>query len=138
MMARPERIHLTSTALHAISRTLVSGICNICLQLQLNLTDYSGWDVKVVVPSSQKSWIGKAYQIKDITGGRYFYPRHPGMSCILTISIVGASDDHSPDGHGEISTVSRPVKRNEGEYAEWILLDGVSSNSPSRPAVQVS
>lgn len=28
-----------------------------------------------------------------------------------------------PDGHGEFSDVSRPLK--DGETAEWILLDGV-------------
>ena len=30
------------------------------------------------------------------------------------------------DGHGDVSRVSRPLKRDEGEFAEWILLDGVS------------
>lgn len=30
------------------------------------------------------------------------------------------------DGHGDVSHVSRPLKRDEGEFAEWILLDGVS------------
>ncbi|KZT30403.1 sure-like protein [Neolentinus lepideus HHB14362 ss-1] len=67
------------------------------------LTDTLGWDVKVVVPSSQKSWIGKAYQIADIIQGRYYYPR-------------------GPDGHGETSPASRALK--DGEVAEWILLDG--------------
>ncbi|KAJ7169877.1 survival protein sure-like phosphatase/nucleotidase [Mycena filopes] len=63
-----------------------------------------GWDVKVVLPSSQKSWIGKAFHITEVTKGRYFYPT-------------------KPDGlTGEISETSRPLK--EGEVAEWILLDG--------------
>ncbi|KAJ7038175.1 survival protein sure-like phosphatase/nucleotidase [Mycena alexandri] len=63
-----------------------------------------GWDVKVVVPSSQKSWIGKAFHITEVTKGRYFYPT-------------------KPDGlTGETSETSRPLK--EGEVAEWILLDG--------------
>lgn len=62
-----------------------------------------GWDVKVVIPSSQKSWIGKAYQITDIINGRYYYPR-------------------DPDGQGEISETPRPLR--DGETAEWILLDG--------------
>ncbi|KAJ3934625.1 MAG: survival protein sure-like phosphatase/nucleotidase [Lentinula lateritia] len=70
--------------------------------LYKHLTERLGWDVKVVVPSSQKSWIGKAYQIKEITKGSYFYPTNP-------------------DGEGEISPVSRPLKANE--VAEWILLD---------------
>ncbi|KAJ8702629.1 hypothetical protein PTI98_001330 [Pleurotus ostreatus] len=68
-----------------------------------HLTTHHGWDVKVVIPSSQKSWIGKAYHITEITKGRYYYPREP-------------------DGMGEISEISRPLK--DGEVAEWILLDG--------------
>ncbi|KAF8078600.1 survival protein sure-like phosphatase/nucleotidase [Lyophyllum atratum] len=72
------------------------------LGLYRYLTEELGWDVKVVLPSSQKSWIGKAYHIKDITKGSYFYPRH--------------------DGKGEMSTKARPLK--PGELAEWILLDG--------------
>ncbi|KAI0274667.1 survival protein sure-like phosphatase/nucleotidase [Gloeopeniophorella convolvens] len=66
------------------------------------LTEQLGWDVRVVIPSSQKSWIGKAYQIKDIIRGRFYYPRE--------------------DGLGETSDSPRPLK--EGEVAEWILLDG--------------
>jgi len=56
-----------------------------------------------VIPSSQKSWIGKAYQIRDIIHGRFYYPR-------------------DPDGLGEISDSPRPLK--DGEIGEWILLDG--------------
>jgi len=71
--------------------------------LYLHLTRNLRWDVKVVLPSSQKSWIGKAFHITEITKGRYYYPREP-------------------DGVGEGSSCSRPLK--EGEVAEWILLDG--------------
>ncbi|EPQ60800.1 sure-like protein [Gloeophyllum trabeum ATCC 11539] len=68
-----------------------------------HLTDVLGWDVKVVLPSTQKSWIGKAYQIKDIIRGQYYYPQ-------------------DPDGNGEISLSPRLLQ--DGEVAEWILLDG--------------
>ncbi|KZT02745.1 sure-like protein [Laetiporus sulphureus 93-53] len=71
--------------------------------LYRHLTRDLGWDVRVVIPSSQKSWIGKAYQIKDIISGRYYYPR-------------------DPDGLGEVSDTSRPLQ--DGEVAEWILFDG--------------
>ncbi|TBU65049.1 survival protein sure-like phosphatase/nucleotidase [Dichomitus squalens] len=71
--------------------------------LYRHLTQDLGWDVRVVIPSSQKSWIGKAYHIKDIITGRYYYPR-------------------DPDGEGEISETSRPLK--DGEVGEWVLLDG--------------
>ncbi|KAF8237832.1 sure-like protein [Tricholoma matsutake] len=67
-----------------------------------HLTEQLGWNVKVVLPASQKSWIGKAYHIKEVTKGSYFYPRE--------------------NGQGEISTLARPLK--DGEVAEWILLDG--------------
>ncbi|KAG8951591.1 hypothetical protein FRC04_005878 [Tulasnella sp. 424] len=106
-------------------RVLISVLMREKQSLQLpNSYDYvKGWDVKVVIPSSQKSWIGKAYQIKDIIKGapkkiatyetafsnpfliqgRYYYPR-------------------APDGKGETSEFSRPLK--EGEVGEWVLLDG--------------
>ncbi|KAA1471470.1 sure-like protein [Dentipellis sp. KUC8613] len=71
--------------------------------LYKHLVNVLGWDVKVVIPSTQKSWIGKAYHIKDTIRGKYYYPR-------------------DPDGLGEITEASRPLK--EGEIAEWILLDG--------------
>ncbi|KAI6041437.1 sure-like protein [Pisolithus marmoratus] len=66
-----------------------------------------GWDVKVVIPSSQKSWIGKSYHITEITRGRYFYPREP-------------------DGlQGETS----PVPRDGTDGTdEWILLDGTPAS----------
>ncbi|KAH9982496.1 survival protein sure-like phosphatase/nucleotidase [Lactifluus volemus] len=46
---------------------------------------------------------GKAYQIKDLIRGCFYYPR-------------------DPDGAGETAGSSRALK--EGEIAEWILLDG--------------
>ncbi|KZT74649.1 sure-like protein [Daedalea quercina L-15889] len=71
--------------------------------LYQHLTNELGWDVKVVIPSSQKSWIGKAYHIHEVINGRFYYPR-------------------GPDGEGEVSELSRPLR--ESETAEWILLDG--------------
>jgi len=68
----------------------------------LHLTRVLGWDVKVVLPNSQKSWIGKAYHINEIVRGNYFYPKE--------------------DGNGELTSSSRPLKN--GELAEWILIDG--------------
>ncbi|KAI9445169.1 sure-like protein [Lactarius indigo] len=75
--------------------------------LYKHLTRTLGWDVRVVIPSSQKSWIGKAYHIKDIVRGRFYYPR-------------------DPDGSGETSDSSRPLK--EGEIGEWILIDGTPAS----------
>ncbi|KAI0651833.1 sure-like protein [Trametes meyenii] len=89
--------------------------------LYRHLTQDLGWDVKVVIPSSQKSWIGKAYHIKDIIAGRYYYPQEPGM---LSPRCTGSYPQFAAceDGLGEVSEESRPLK--EGEVAEWILLDG--------------
>jgi hypothetical protein len=39
------------------------------------LRERLGWDVRVVVPDCQKSWVGKAYAISDIINATYFYPR---------------------------------------------------------------
>ncbi|TFK77077.1 sure-like protein [Pluteus cervinus] len=71
--------------------------------LYLHLSQTLGWDVKVVLPSSQKSWIGKAYHIKEVATGVYYYPKSDGSQ-------------------GETSPRPRPLK--EDELAEWILLDG--------------
>ncbi|AFR92283.1 5'/3'-nucleotidase SurE [Cryptococcus neoformans C23] len=71
-----------------------------CKLLQSRL----GWDVRVVIPDSQKSWVGKSYAISDIVTANYFYPLEP-------------------DGlKGEITQTRRPLK--EGESMEWVLLSG--------------
>uniref|UniRef100_A0A0W0G3G3 Survival protein SurE-like phosphatase/nucleotidase domain-containing protein n=1 Tax=Moniliophthora roreri TaxID=221103 RepID=A0A0W0G3G3_MONRR len=57
-----------------------------------------------------ESAIGKAYQIKEITKGHYYYPT-------------------DPDGRGETSLTSRPMKENE--LAEWILLDATPATCAS-------
>ncbi|CUA72717.1 hypothetical protein RSOLAG22IIIB_10251 [Rhizoctonia solani] len=61
-----------------------------------------GWDIRVVLPASQKSWIGKAYVIHNVVHGQYFYPKG--------------------DGTGEIRDTTRPLQ--DGEVGEWILLEG--------------
>ncbi|KAI0001999.1 sure-like protein [Russula vinacea] len=66
-----------------------------------------GWDVRVVIPSSQKSWIGKAYHLNEIIHGRFYYPR-------------------DPDGLGETSDAPRALK--DGEIGEWTLLDGTPAS----------
>ncbi|KLO20266.1 sure-like protein [Schizopora paradoxa] len=63
------------------------------------------WDVKVVIPNAQKSWIGKAFHIKEVVRGSFYYP----------------TGQH---GVGESTSSSRPLKHEEGEFTEWILLDG--------------
>lgn len=64
----------------------------------------TGWEVKVVVPSAQRSWVSKAYLIASETTGQYYYPK-------------------GPDGtQGERTALPRPLK--EGEHVEWVLLDG--------------
>ncbi|SCZ90402.1 BZ3500_MvSof-1268-A1-R1_Chr1-3g01966 [Microbotryum saponariae] len=68
------------------------------------LAEQLGWDVKVVVPSSQRSWVGKSYAITQVTTGRYFYPTGPNGT------------------DGEQCELPRPLK--EGEKTEWVLLDG--------------
>ncbi|CAE6486189.1 unnamed protein product [Rhizoctonia solani] len=73
-----------------------------------------GWDVRVVIPASQKSWIGgwlglvmdranpQQYVIRDVIHGQYFYPKE--------------------DGTGEKCDKPRPLE--DGEVGEWVLLEG--------------
>ncbi|KAF9778186.1 sure-like protein [Thelephora terrestris] len=67
-----------------------------------HLTQNLGWDLKVVIPSTQKSWIGGAFHTAGTINGRYYYPK-------------------DTDGQGEISSSRRGLK--EGEIGEWVLLD---------------
>ncbi|KAL4080853.1 sure-like protein [Scleroderma citrinum] len=72
--------------------------------LYKHLVNDLGWVVKVVLPISQKSWIGNSYHMTEVIRGKYFYPTEP-------------------DGvQGETSPIPRDLK--DGEVAEWILLDG--------------
>ncbi|KIS01096.1 5'/3'-nucleotidase SurE [Cryptococcus deuterogattii 2001/935-1] len=71
-----------------------------CKLLQLRL----GWDVRVVIPDCQKSWVGKSYAISDVVTASYFYPLEP-------------------DGlKGDITQTRRPLKK--GESMEWVLISG--------------
>ncbi|KAI5480873.1 tubulin-tyrosine ligase [Pseudohyphozyma bogoriensis] len=61
-----------------------------------------GWEVRVVVPSSQKSWVGKSYQISETIGGSYYYP----------------AGEHGHEGE----TLELPRATKDGEDPPWILL----------------
>ncbi|GAA5838314.1 hypothetical protein JCM5353_006847 [Sporobolomyces roseus] len=78
------------------------------------LVEKLGWEVKVVVPSKQRSWAGKSYVIVDQTTGQYFYP-----------------DPESEDGtQGELRDL--PLKPEErGDKMEMILLDGTPATCAS-------
>ncbi|WVQ82228.1 5'/3'-nucleotidase SurE [Cryptococcus sp. DSM 104549] len=79
-------------------------IYSFCKTLQTRL----GWDVRVVIPNTQKSWVGKAYAINDIITASYFYPLEPdGLT-------------------GEVTDEPRPLK--EGETMEWVLLSGTPAS----------
>ncbi|GAA5892675.1 hypothetical protein JCM5296_003994 [Sporobolomyces johnsonii] len=79
------------------------------------LVERLGWDVRVVVPSTQKSWVGKSYLIAEKTAGRYFYP-----------------DPKSEDGtQGETRELPRGVDKDAGEIMEWVLLDGTPATCAS-------
>ncbi|KAM0756167.1 sure-like protein [Meredithblackwellia eburnea MCA 4105] len=60
-----------------------------------------GWDVRVVVPSIQKSWAGKSYLISETTTGHYYYP---------------AGEDGAK---GERSDLPKA-----GGAVPWVLVDG--------------
>ncbi|GAA5995009.1 5'/3'-nucleotidase SurE [Rhodotorula paludigena] len=67
-------------------------------------------DVRVVVPASQRSWVGKAYHIAEKTTGVYYYP---------------AGEDGTEGESHEL-----PRERRDGEM-EWILLKGTPATCAS-------
>lgn len=67
-----------------------------------------GADVRVVVPASQRSWVGKSYMIAQKVIGAYYYAR-------------------GEDGtEGETCELPRKC---QGDEMEWILLDGTPGTS---------
>ena len=81
----------------------------LILAFYIHLTTILSENVKVVLPASQKSWIGKAFHIKETTSGQYFYPKL--------------------DGSGELTSLSRPVK--EGEIVNiFTVINSVSYAQP--------
>ncbi|GAA5980614.1 hypothetical protein JCM10908_001708 [Rhodotorula pacifica] len=74
------------------------------------LITHLNWDVRVVVPASQRSWVGKSYLIAEKVTGAYYYPK-------------------GEDGtEGEMRELPRPTE--EGEM-EWILLEGTPATCSS-------
>ncbi|KAJ9125879.1 hypothetical protein QFC24_002663 [Naganishia onofrii] len=72
----------------------------------LALRNKLNWDVRVVIPDCQKSWVGSAYAISDVVQAMFFYPR-------------------GPDGlTGDIEYKRRPLNKEQGEEMEWVLLTG--------------
>lgn len=75
-----------------------------------------GLNVRVVLPSSQKSWSGTNY---SVTSSRvrywYYYP--------LRDNFLGTH----PDTHLCWSHVRRKINTERGEIGEWVLVDGVPS-----------
>ncbi|CAK9785460.1 unnamed protein product [Cutaneotrichosporon oleaginosum] len=73
-------------------------------QFAKQLINDLGWEVRVVIPDGQRSWVGKGFAINQIITAAFFYPLEP-------------------DGRqGEVTTARRPLK--EGETMEWVLLNG--------------
>ncbi|EPQ27116.1 uncharacterized protein PFL1_05398 [Pseudozyma flocculosa PF-1] len=72
----------------------------------------AGWDVTVVLPSSQKSWGSMQFSLAGPVSFWYYYP------------IKGNADGSHPDTPKCWSATRRPINRERGEYAEWILVDG--------------
>lgn len=80
------------------------------LGLYEHLKNQLGWDVTVVLPSSQKSWGSMAFSLYPPCSKWYYYP------------IKGDYSGEKAKGYRNWSPVPRPLK--EDEIAEWILVDG--------------
>ncbi|EST07112.1 Survival protein SurE-like phosphatase/nucleotidase [Kalmanozyma brasiliensis GHG001] len=79
-----------------------------------------GWDVSVVLPSFQKSWGSMQFSLQGPVAYWYYYP-------------LADNFDGKHAGTAESwSATRRPINRERGEIAEWILIDGsptTASNS---------
>ncbi|GAA6061696.1 hypothetical protein JCM10212_005988 [Sporobolomyces blumeae] len=72
-------------------------------------------EVKIVVPSRQRSWAGKSYVIVDETTGKYFYP-----------------NPTSEDGtDGDLRDLPRKPHELDADSLEMILLDGTPATCAS-------
>jgi len=82
------------------------------LPLYTALVNQAGWDVTVVLPSGQRSWGSMAFTIRGHLPVWYYYP--------LRNNHTG-----SAEGTAECwSSTRRPINRERGEVAEWVLIDG--------------
>lgn len=88
-----------------------SAISPHVLGLWETLHSQLGWQVSVVLPSSQKSWGSMAFTIQNPIGIWYYYP------------LKGNYDGQMEGTNDSWSTTRRAVAENE--VGEWILLDGV-------------
>ncbi|SPO29975.1 uncharacterized protein UTRI_06281_B [Ustilago trichophora] len=71
-----------------------------------------GWDVSVVLPSFQKSWGSMQFSLQGPVAIWYYYPLKDNF-------------DGKQAGTAESwSATRRPINRERGEIAEWILIDG--------------
>ena len=79
-----------------------------------------GWDVSVVLPSFQKSWGSMQFSLQGPVAYWYYYP------------IKDNFDGRHADTPQSWSATRRPINRERGEIAEWVLIDGsptTASNS---------
>ncbi|GAA5949640.1 hypothetical protein JCM3765_002737 [Sporobolomyces pararoseus] len=84
------------------------------------LMEKLGWDVKVVVPSKQRSWAGKSYVIVDQIQGKYFYPDH-------SLAADGTKGELR-----ELPFKPEELEKKGGDnLMEMILLDGTPATCAS-------
>ncbi|CBQ70040.1 conserved hypothetical protein [Sporisorium reilianum SRZ2] len=79
-----------------------------------------GWEVSVVLPSFQKSWGSMQFSLQGPVAYWYYYP------------IKDNFDGKHAGTAGSWSATRRPIDRQRGEMAEWVLIDGsptTASNS---------
>ncbi|KDN52269.1 sure-like protein [Tilletiaria anomala UBC 951] len=81
------------------------------LGLYQAIREQLGWDVSVILPSTQKSWGGLQFSVHHPVNVWYYYPR------------ADNADGSHPETESCWSSVRRPIDSSRGELAEWILLD---------------
>ncbi|GAA5908221.1 5'/3'-nucleotidase SurE [Sporobolomyces salmoneus] len=82
------------------------------------LVEKLGWQVKVVVPSKQRSWAGKSYVIVEETKGKYYYADHK----LSSDGTQGETRDLPLESYNDAA--------NEDKM-EMILLDGTPATCSS-------
>ncbi|KAJ9133071.1 Sure-like protein [Pleurostoma richardsiae] len=84
----------------------------------------AGHVVSVVLPHTQRSWIGKAHMIGQTVKPLYYRPPPPHKPAAGLASPAGGDDDGPDDSMGTIH--SRPAA--SGAVEEWVLVDGTPAS----------
>ncbi|ONH69401.1 putative tubulin--tyrosine ligase PBY1, partial [Cyberlindnera fabianii] len=70
---------------------------------------YTDWDLSIVVPNQQRSWIGKAHLADKNLTATFIYP-------------------HDPESNSFLGPFHTPQQELREKYKEWVLIDGTPAS----------